>query len=161
MKIVHTIDRALTFFEKGFVVFSLGTMVTVAFIQVILREVFSTGFIWADDLLRHLVLWNGFIAGSIVTREGRHIAIDIMPRLLSTSSKRWTEIFVNTGAMAFTLFLLKCSIHFIQTERQYATMSEALHINMWVLELIFPITFGLLSVRFFLRLIEVASRKEA
>ncbi len=160
MKAIKGIEKALAHLEEGFIILALGSMVVVAFIQVILRNVFSTGLGWADEFLRHLVLWIGFIAGSLATREGRHIAIDIMSRTLPPRLKRATEFLLSAGALAFSIFLFKCSLHFVEVERSYGEFSASLHSPVWVLELVFPITFGFLSFRFAVRLLDTIARKE-
>lgn len=154
MRAIKAIDRALSHLEEAFVVLSLSSMVVVAFIQVILRNVFSTGLTWADELLRHLVLWTGFIAGSLATREGRHIAIDIMSRMLPPAAKRANDVLVSAGALAFCVFLFKASWYFVSVERSYGEFSGSLRTPVWVLEIIFPVTFGLLAVRFSIKIIE-------
>ena len=58
-----------------------------AFLQIFLRNVFTTGLAWGDLVLRNLVLWIGFIGATLATREGKHINIDILSRSLLSSGR--------------------------------------------------------------------------
>jgi len=160
MKAIKALDRAFAHLEEALVVIFLVAMVLIAFIQVILRNFFSTGFSWADELLRHLMLWTGFMAGSLATRQGRHIAIDIVSRTISPPFKRVDEFIINIGAMSVTSILLKASWRFVSVERSYGEVLGSLHIPVWILELIFPITFALLTLRFGIRAVEALLRRE-
>ena len=160
MRLIQPVDRILSYLEQGFVVLTLTIMVSLAFIQVILRDFFSFGIIWADELLRHMVLWIGFIAGSMVTKQGRHIAIDVMSRTLPKDLRKWNEMVLTTIAILFSGFLFKTALHFVAVEKEYGQMCASLQTPLWVMELVFPITFALLTVRFTIKLVEIYYRKE-
>jgi len=98
MTLLRSIDRGLVKVEGWLLVLFLGIMVVLSFAQVVLRNVFSTGFIWADPLVRHMVLWVGFLGAAIATHEERHISIDALTRFLSP---RWKA----AAAIAGQLFL--------------------------------------------------------
>jgi TRAP-type C4-dicarboxylate transport system permease small subunit len=68
------IDRV----EQTLVSIFLSVMILIAFLQIVLRNLFATGFTWGDPLVRNLVLWVGFIGAAIATREGKHISIDVV-----------------------------------------------------------------------------------
>lgn len=160
MRVIAPIDKVLSYLEEGFVVLALAAMVILAFVQVIMRDFFSAGIVWADEFLRHLVLWTGFIASSMVTRQSRHIAIDFMSRNLPKNMRKWNEMILTFGAILFSIFLFKTSLHFVAVEKSFGQMFKALHIPLWTMELVFPITFCLLSIRFTIRLVEIFYRKE-
>ncbi|UCD83707.1 MAG: TRAP transporter small permease [Deltaproteobacteria bacterium] len=154
MKYIKGFDTALSKLEKLFLITSLTTMVVLAFVQVILRNFFSTGLLWVDELTRHLVLWVGFVAACIAAHEGRHINIDVLARKLSGRSKAFVEIIINFASFSICLFLLKASWRFVSVEMEFGERAGSLPLPVWVLEIIFPITFILISFRFGLRGLE-------
>lgn len=160
MRLIAPVDRIVSYLEQGFVILALSTMVTLSFVQVIMRNFFSIGFGWADELLRHLVLWTGFIAGSMVTKQGRHIAIDVMSRTLPKDLRKLSEMVLTFIAILFSIFLFNTALHFVAVEKAFGQMCEPLHTPLWVMELVFPITFCLLSIRFTIKLVEIYYRKE-
>ena len=77
------ISQSLGNLEKWVLVLLLGFLTAFAVTQIILRNFFSTGFVWGDDLLRHGVLWISFLGAARATLERKHIRIDILPRILT------------------------------------------------------------------------------
>ena len=154
IQFIKGFDTALSKVEKLFLITSLTTMVVLAFVQVILRNFFSTGLIWVDELTKHLVLWIGFIAACLAAREGRHIKIDVLSGRLSGKSKLLVEIVINFATAYICYRLLKAAWHFISVEREFGERAASLPLPVWGLELIFPITFILTSFRFGLRGVE-------
>ena len=59
MRILHGIDRLLIRLETVLLVAFLGTMIVLAFAQVVMRNLFGAGFLWGDPLVRQMVLWAG------------------------------------------------------------------------------------------------------
>jgi len=154
MKYIKGFDTLLSKVEKLFLITSLTTMIVLAFVQVILRNFFSTGLIWVDELTRHLVLWVSFIAACVAAREGRHINIDVLSRKLSGRPKLLVETIINLATFFICLLLLKAAWHFVSVEREFGERASSLPLPVWGLEIIFPITFILTSFRFGLRGVE-------
>ncbi len=66
--------------EDALLVLLLSTMIVLASTQILLRNLFDSGFVWIDPLLRVLVLWLGLIGATVATRNNRHIRIDLLTR---------------------------------------------------------------------------------
>jgi TRAP-type C4-dicarboxylate transport system permease small subunit len=81
MNVIHRINSWIEKGETALIVFIVIFMVFLAFLQVVLRNVFSQGLLWGDILLRQLVLWIGFIGASLATREEKHINIDLFCKI--------------------------------------------------------------------------------
>jgi TRAP-type C4-dicarboxylate transport system permease small subunit len=63
------VDEAIARVEQTLIVTFLGCMILLAFLQIVLRNYFTTGLDWGDQLLRNLVLWIGFIGATLATKE--------------------------------------------------------------------------------------------
>jgi C4-dicarboxylate transporter DctQ subunit len=144
------IDQAIDRIETVLVVVFLSTMMILAFLQIFLRNVFTTGLAWGDMLLRNLVLWIGFIGATLATREGKHINIDIISRSFSPSVRGWVEFGIHLFSLLICGLLTYASLKFIRNEAQMGT-ATLLGIPIWILEVILPVTFALMSFRFALR----------
>jgi TRAP-type C4-dicarboxylate transport system permease small subunit len=57
-------------------------MISLAFAQIVLRNGFDGGIVWADSLLRIMVLWIALIGAVVASRDQRHINIDLISRFL-------------------------------------------------------------------------------
>jgi TRAP-type C4-dicarboxylate transport system permease small subunit len=154
MKLLNFIDEIIAKVETALVILLLSLMVIIGFIQVVLRNLFETGLLWADPLLRYIVLWLAFLGASIATYEDRHINIDVLTRLLNPKLKRSSAIITNTFALIVCLILFKASIDFLKIEFSYPT-EIFLGVKNWMLEIIIPIGFGLMSLRFLFRILKI------
>jgi len=154
MKFLSSIDEIIAKIELIILMVLLSLMVIISFTQVVLRNIFETGISWADPMLRYTVLWLAFIGASIATRENRHINIDVLTRLLSPKLKKIVSILTNLFALSVCLILLKSSIDFIKIEMQFPS-EIFLGLKNWMLEIIIPIGFSMMSLRFLLNIIKL------
>ena len=118
-----------------------------AVLQIVLRNFFSTGIVWGDDLLRHGVLWLSILGASRATFEKKHIRIDLLPRIMPARFKFLTDIMCCFISFLVCLILLWASWKFVQGERFAGDIAFA-SIPYWYLELIFPLGFALMALRF-------------
>ncbi len=151
--LLKKIDVSLTFFENSLIVIILGAMVLLAFLQVLLRNVFETGILWGDIFLRHLVLWVGFLGASLATREEKHISIDILTRVIAKKFVPLVKLLVDAVAIIVSVWLAKAGYVFLKFEIEANTILFK-NIPAWYFQLIIPVGFGLIGLRFLLKFIE-------
>jgi len=152
-KIINGIDKGLASVENIVIIILLTVMVLLAFTQVILRNFFSTGLLWGDIFLRHLVLWVGFIGASLATREGKHINIEILTRFISKSKQPYFRIFIDVVTACVCFILAKAGFNFLSYEIEAGTILF-LNIPAWIFQLIIPVGFALIGFRFILQAIK-------
>lgn len=153
MKLVNAIDRILATFEKTFIVIILIGMVVLSCLQIVLRNVFTSGIPSSDIVLRHLTLGLAFVGASMATREEKHLRIDVIPRVISG---RWGKLI---SLLTYAISVLVCLIfaragwNFVALEQQSDTLF-ALNIPLWVAKLTIPCGFLLIAFRLVLKMIE-------
>lgn len=151
------ISKYIAIAEKAILIFILSLMVLLSFLQVILRNVFSTGILWLDPLLRHFVLWIAFLGASLATQKEKHINIDILSRFISQKSK-YLSHFVTALFSTFVITLLFiASIKFLSDEISAQTTIftiSNIQIKSFHMQLIIPVGFGLMFFRFLLTAIQ-------
>lgn len=150
------LDRILDRIEQTLLVLFLSFMVSVAFSQIVLRNVFATGLAWSDSMLRNLVLWVGFLGATLATREGKHINIDILSRHLPSAGKDLAAAITRIFSFLVCLFLTYGALKFIRNESAMGNVTF-LGIPAWIPEMILPGTFGLMSFRFALHFLQHVS----
>jgi TRAP-type C4-dicarboxylate transport system permease small subunit len=163
MNVLKKIDQALTKFEGYVLITLLFVMIVMAFLQVVLRNLFSSGILWADIVLRHLLLWLGFLGAAIATSENRHINIDAVRRFLSNRMHSAVEVLTDVFAAVICFMLARASWTFVQGEIADRRLLFG-DIPSWYAQVIIPIGFGLLVVHFVIRAllrIRVVAGKEA
>jgi|ERR1041384_156900 TRAP-type C4-dicarboxylate transport system permease small subunit len=157
MKAVKAFSRGLAAVEGGLTALVLGVMVVLSFLQVILRNFFSTGILWVDPFLRHLVLWAGFLGASLATRQEKHISLEVITRFLRPRGVESARLAANLFACAVTVFLALAGLTFVRSEM--ASPEELFRIGevsfaAWWFETIIPAGFALMAFRFLIRAIE-------
>jgi C4-dicarboxylate transporter, DctQ subunit len=150
------VDGVIDRVEQTLLVTFLGFMILLAFLQIVLRNFFFTGLDWGDQLLRNLVLWIGFIGATLATREGKHINIDIVSRWLPSLGKNVITLIIHLFSFFICCLLTYAALKFIKNEVQMENRTF-LNIPAWIPEMILPVTFGLMTLRFGLRSFEALS----
>ncbi|MEE8110987.1 MAG: TRAP transporter small permease [bacterium] len=153
MKVLYAIDRWLARGEGFVLVAILAAMVGVSFLQVVLRNVFYWGIEGADVLLRHGVLWVALLGASLATRQGRHIRIDIFPKLIPQAYQRVIEGLTALAAFGVSATLTWAAWTLVLDERKAGT-ELVLDLPTWIAQVILPVGFLLIAFRFGLRAIE-------
>ena len=144
--------------EDGVLVVALLTMLAVALMQIVLREFFSTGIAWADPFVRVLILWVTMLGAMAATRQQSHITIDAVARYLGPLPQRIVHTLC--GALAAVV----CGVaawypwEFLQFEREAGAIAFGI-VPVWVCQLILPIGFGVMALRFVIALF-VTPREE-
>jgi TRAP-type C4-dicarboxylate transport system permease small subunit len=144
------VDGNIERVEQTLIVTFLSFMIVIAFLQIVLRNLFFTGLDWGDQLLRNLVLWIGFIGATLATKEGKHINIDVISRWLPSLGKNIVTLITHLFSFLICCLLTYAALKFIKNEVQMENMTF-LNIPAWIPELILPMTFGLMTFRFGLR----------
>lgn len=150
MNVLKSIDKVLTKLEGYVLITLLFVMVVMAFLQVVLRNLFSSGILWADIVLRHLLLWLGFLGAAIATSENRHINIDALRRFFSKRMRSAVEVLTDVFAASVCFLLARASWTFVQGEIADRRVLFG-DIPSWYAQVIIPVGFGLLVVHFAIR----------
>lgn len=150
MRILNLIDSWIEKIENTLIVFFLSIMILLAFFEIPLSKFISMNS--SETLLRHLVLWIGFLGATLATREERHINIDILSRFLKGRAKKICQILTNLFSMFITVVFTYASLQVIKDSREFGeTIVIFMEIPTWILQLIFVFGFGLMSFRFLLK----------
>ncbi len=140
-------DETLGRVEKFFVVLMLSAMILLAFLQIVLRNAFSSGISWGDPLVRYLVLWVGFIGASLATKEGKHIIIEVFSRWFPGHGSRYLKATSHLVSAFICGLLTFAGWTFVQNEAQMGG-TTFLNIAAWIPQIIIPVTFALMALRF-------------
>jgi len=145
--------RLTHYLEDGLLVTLLAAMIGLAVTQIVLRNFFGGGFSWATPLLGILVLWIG-LAGSIVaSRKKNHISINVLSRYLSKKTAIVAEIIVDFFTAVVSGVVAYHSYRFVSSEYE-ENINAFESIPAWVCELIIPIAFALISLRYLAHVME-------
>mgnify|MGYP002725662662 CR=1 FL=1 len=135
--------------EDGILIGLLLLMIFLAVIQISLRNLFDSGILWGDPLIRLLVLWIGLMGAMIASRNDHHISIDVISRYLPEQLKKLTKLLTSI----FTAFICSAmtyySFVFVMMEKEDGLIAFG-NIPAWICESIIPISFAVISIRYVL-----------
>ncbi len=133
--------------EKFLGALSLIILLTIALLQVILRNLFELGFSDMDVIARHLVLFVTFMGAALASEGNRHIKIDcISSAIKQTTREKLRRPLLSISSIICAIFFWY-ALQFWLDEYQYAPDNEQLSLYM---ALILPFGFLVLSLHFFL-----------
>lgn len=134
-----TIDRTLESFIVGLFLF----FVALTFVQVVLRYVFSSSILWADEMSRYMFIWMVLLAAGLVVGKGKHIRIEILNTFISDSFKRLLLYISDVSIIIFSVFLIIYGWNIVKISS--TALSPATQIPMSYFQMIFLI-FGFVSI---------------
>ena len=134
--------------EEGFMALALAFMTIITFIQVILRYVFGTGWVWSLEATTYSFGWLVLIGMSYGVRTRAHITVDLLSNQLSKPARR-IMAFVAIG-----LCLVYCGVMiyggsvFVDRLITLGNNARDIPLPRWLLTGIMPLAFSLLAFRF-------------
>jgi TRAP-type C4-dicarboxylate transport system permease small subunit len=133
--------------ENAALVILLATLVLLAVGQIILREVFETGFFRADELIKLLVLWLAMVGSIAATRDNRHIRIDALSHLLPDGAVTAIRLFVDVFAAIVCGVIAWQAWRYLQLEIEFED-TVLINVPAWLAHVIVPGAFALMSYQF-------------
>ncbi|MFN7955132.1 MAG: TRAP transporter small permease subunit [bacterium] len=174
MRVLRTLEDWLTSAERVLTVGILVFMVGMAFLQVVLRNVFSSshlgwlqavlrfvgfngGILWAESLLKFLVLWIGLLGAMLAASSDRQFAMDVAQRLLHGRVRHVVAGVCHAFTAAVSAVLAWAALEFWREE--FADGSALFSIGTfkmpaWTFEVILPGGFFLLTVHYLIKICE-------
>ena len=142
------INRYLVKIEKTMIVLLLATLITLAFGQIIARDLFSSGAMWVDRTIRICVLWIVFIGASLAMEKRSHIRIDILQGLgITAALKKKAHITAQLAAMVLCAILFGAAAAYMPNAVLNTAAPLFGIIPEWTLRLIIPYAFFVMLLR--------------
>jgi len=145
--VFERLDRAGRFLETTVLVTLFSSMMLLAVGQIVLREVFNTGFVWADELIKLMVLWLAMVGSIAATRDNRHIRIDALSHVFPKLVIQIIRVVVDLFAALISGLIAWHAWRYLQIEIEYAD-TVLVDIPAWVVHSVLPAAFLLISFRF-------------
>ncbi len=141
------LDRLGQLLENIALVVMLGGMIVLGFGQIVLREVFETGFVWADELIKLMVLWLAMIGAVAASRDDRHIRIDVLSQVLPDGVIKYSRLLVDAFAAVVSGVIAWQAWRYLQLEIEFEDQ-VLIDTPAWIAHAIVPLAFALISYRF-------------
>jgi C4-dicarboxylate transporter DctQ subunit len=151
-KLLNSLDRAGRLAENTALVVLLGTMIGVSVFQIINRQLLDGSFslTWADELVKIIVLWLAMVGSVAAARDNKHIRIDLITHVLSGPVVAWAKVIVDLFAAAVCAVIAWSAYRLVREEMSWGDTIFT-DVPIWMLHVIVPLAFLLLSYQFLVR----------
>jgi TRAP-type C4-dicarboxylate transport system permease small subunit len=141
------LDRVARSLETALIVIVLGGLILLGAAQIVLRNVFSGGFFWADGLSRLAVLWLALLGALAASRDGRHITMGALARWMPPKLRLVASVVADAFSAAVSGALAWYSWALVSDSREFGATLLG-DVPTWWLQSIMPLAFGLMALQF-------------
>ena len=134
--------------EEALIAFLLALMTLITFGQVIARYIFDYSFVWALELVTFLFAWLIFLGMSYGVRVGSHIGVDALVNALGRRTARAVGAVATLCCIGYSLIALFGSFVYVSKMHSIGTLAQDLPIPVWIPQIVLPLGFALLALRF-------------
>jgi len=147
MSLLIKLHRLLLKAEILVLLILLLAMVLVAVAQIVLRNAFGGGLLWADAFTRTSVLWLALMGAMLASRRQQHIAIDVLAQRVPPVFKRAVRGFAQLSTALICLLAAWFGLELVRQEYSYGDMAFAGIPNWWCQSII-PFAFAMIALRY-------------
>ena len=126
----------------------LAFMTVLTFVQVVMRYVFNTGWVWSLEATTYSFAALVLIGMSYGVRTNTHIATDLLTRKLSEPLRRRVAIVAIVACVAYALLMLYGSVILVDRLMTLGNAARDIPAPKWLLTATMPLGFALLTYRF-------------
>lgn len=142
------LQRVLGRLEAGLAAIALLALLALGLVQILAREVFASALSGVEPLARMLVLYVLFLGAAQAAGAGRHLTLDLLPRLLPPGLRPYLARLLGLAAALVSAALAWAGWQFWSLEWAYTPAGQR---GLFALALIIPLGFALLALRLGLR----------
>jgi len=164
MNVLKWLDKTIARLEGWLIIAFLWLIVILTFIQVCLRVLYTHGHFqwanafmghldWSEPFVRLLVLWLAFIGASLLTRENKHIKIDLFSAILPLKFHSVRDLILSVACILISAIMVKVCIGYVKMEMEYGGTILS-HLPNWIGQLILPLGFALILFRFLIKVFD-------
>jgi len=140
--------RFINRLEEGILAFLLGLMTLLTFVQVVLRYVFNTGFVWSLEATTYAFAALVLIGMSYGVRTKAHITVDLLTRKMPKKIRLYVGLLGIGICIGYSLLMLYGSSVFVIRLFELGNMARDIAAPKWLLTATMPFGFLMLTFRF-------------
>ena len=147
------VDRVARNLETWLIVIVLGGLILLGAAQIVLRNAFSIGFAWGDGLARLAVLWLALLGALAASRDGRHITMGALARVLPPKLRVAAGVCADVFGAVVSAALAYAAWKFVGDSREFGDTMLG-DFPAWWFQAIMPAAFALIAWQFLVQAVK-------
>ena len=144
---MKTFDKYLSRVENFLAGGSLIAATVLAVFAVLLRNLTGDVLFWSEEAIIYLIICSTFFGAVVTLRHNEHVAVDIMPTLLKARKKKFFVVLGGLATLIYAGFIAYLSWALISEPFSRTTITPAMKLPLWVVELSLAIGMTLFFIR--------------
>ncbi|WP_252199806.1 TRAP transporter small permease [Brevibacterium sp. RIT 803] len=144
---MRTFDKYLSRVENFLAGGSLIGATALAVFAVLLRNITGDVLFWSEEAIIYLIICSTFFGAVVTLRHNEHVAVDIMPTLLKGKKKKFFVVLGGLMTLVYAGFIAYLSWALISEPFSRTTITPALKLPLWVVELSLAVGMTLFFIR--------------
>ncbi|AOW11929.1 hypothetical protein LPB72_02390 [Hydrogenophaga crassostreae] len=140
--------KLLDHLEEWIMSLMLLAMTSLAFMQVVRRYIFNTGYSWNLELTTVCFAVMIFVGISYGVRVGSHIGVDALVRIMPEGMRRASAILVVLLCLVYVGFVMVGATEYVSKMKDVGIEFDDMPIERWQVLIIMPIGYAMVAFRF-------------
>lgn len=150
-KFLSSFLSKLSLLEGWLAILSVTAMTFLVVLDVFARELFNSGFPWAQKGAVFLMIWAGYLGAILVSSKASHLRPQIADKLWQKMGQEKGELWFvrvqNLVTLLFCAMFSYAAFYYVMDSHALGDRSVVTGIPLWVLQLVIPYTFLSMALR--------------
>ena len=134
-------------FEQTFSYVLIVLLTVLLSTQVINRYVFSTSFVWVEEIARISFVWLIYFCVASAARENRHIRVGLIDMFLPPAAIKFITYVADALVIIFNIFIVWFGVKLMISTFGYGEKTPVTNIPMALIYAVIPFCFALMVIR--------------
>lgn len=134
-------------FERTFSYVLVILLTVILSTQIINRYIFSTSFVWLEEIARICFVWLIYFCVASAARENSHIRVGLIDLVVPRSWVRVFDYIADALVIGFSLIIVWLGIELMLSTIAYGEKTSVTEIPMAIIYAVIPFCFGLMVIR--------------
>lgn len=144
---MNQLRNFLRTFERTLSYVLVVLLTLILFTQIINRYIFSTSFVWLEEIARICFVWLIYFCIASAARENSHIRVGLVDLVVPRSWVRIFDYIADVLVIAFSLIIVWLGIELMLSTIAYGERTSVTEIPMAVIYAVIPFCFALIVIR--------------
>ena len=160
MTFLKTLLKCLNKTELVLCELLLAAIVTLLFVQIIARQVFSYSIAWSEELSTYMFVWFAYFGAVVAAKMSAHNRVTFQFKYLPKKLGKAMLAFSDLLWVAFNVYFAYLAYDFVFNHMNRFWKSQTLGIPMKWIYLVLPVAFALMALRVLINLYLTVVRGE-